>query len=218
MKKKTFVIIGLDRFGFNLAVNLQNLGNEVVALDSNEEKVRQIADQITHAAIGDVTDQDVLKNFDVENADTVIVALTGDIQSGVLVTMLLKEMGVKQVVSECTSELHGRILEKVGADRVIYPEKDLSERLAKSLSNSDIMEFIDLSDQFSIAEIRLPKKWAGKNLIELNVRAKYGLTVIAVRSQQGEINLSVDPKIPFEEDCNILVIGENEKIDLVVNP
>ena len=217
MKKKTFVIIGLDRFGANLAINLQNLGNEVVALDTNEEKVRHIADQITHAAIGDATDQAVLKNLDVENADTVIVTLTSDIQSGVLVTMLLKEMGVKHIVSECTSELHGRILEKVGADQVIYPEKDLSERLAKSLSNNDIMEFIDLSDQFSIAEIRLPKNWAGKNLIELNVRVKYGLTVIAMRTQQGEISLSVDPQIPFEENCNILVIGENEKIDKVVN-
>ncbi len=217
MKKKTFVVIGLDRFGSNLAIHLQNLGNEVIGLDKNEDKVRKLADCITYAAIGDATDKDVLKNLDIENADVVIVTLTGDIESGVLVTMHLKEMGVKKVIAKCTSDIHGRILEKVGADRVIYPEKDMSERLAKSLTNNDIMEFIDLSDQFSIAEIRIPKNWVGKTLIQLNVRANYGLNVIALRDQNGDISLSVDPQAPFDQSSSIIVIGENEKIDRIVN-
>ncbi len=216
MKKKTFVVIGLDRFGINLARNLQELGNEVICLDRDPEKAREIADEITHVVIGDATDKAVLRSLDLESVDLAVVSLTQDIQSGVLVTLLLKEMGVKQVISKCKNDIHKRILEKIGADRVIYPEKDSSERLAKRLTNTDIMEFIDLSDEFSIAELRIPREWIGKSLIELNVRAKYDINVIAIRDNNGEINLSVDPHKKFEDNYNIIVIGKNEKIEQII--
>lgn len=215
MKKRTFVVIGLDRFGSNLAINLQKMGNEVIGIDANEERVHRIADDITHAAIGDPTDENVLRTLGVRNADVAIVALTDDIQSGVLVTLMLKELGMNNVIAECTSDIHGRILTKVGADKVIYPEKDMGERLAKSLNNSDIMDYIDLSDEYSIMEIRVPKTWAGKSLLELNVRTNHGITVIAIRGSDGSISISPDPKMPLVAENALVVIGPDRNIEQV---
>lgn len=217
MKQKTFAVIGLDRFGSNLAINLQKLGSEVIGIDPDAERVRRIADEITHAAIGDPTDETVLRTLGVKNADVAIVALTNDIQSGVLVTLMLKELGMSNVIAECTSEIHGRILTKVGADKVIYPEKDMGERLAKSLSNTDIMDYIDLSDEYSIMEIKVPKSWAEKSLLELNVRAHYNINVIAYRSADGNINVAPDPKLPLIADNTLIVIGSNTAIEQVIN-
>ncbi len=215
-KMKTFAVIGLDRFGSNLAINLQKLGNEVIGIDANADRVRNIADEITHAAIGDPTDEDVLRTLGVRNADVAIVALTDNIQSGVLVTLMLKEMGMSNVIAECTSGIHGRILTKVGADKVIYPEKDMGERLAKSLSNTDIMDYFDLSDEYSIMEIRLPKSWAGKSMLELNVRANYNINIIACRGTDGSISVSPDPKMPLLPENKLIVIGANENIERLI--
>ena len=217
MKNKTFAVIGLDRFGSNLAINLQNLGNEVIGIDADAEKVRRVSDIITHAAIGDPTDEDVLRTLGVRNADVAIVALTDNIQSGVLVTLMLKEMGMTNVIAECTSEIHGRILTKVGADKVIYPEKDMGERLAKSLSNTDIMDYIDLSDDYSIMEIRVPKSWAGKSILELNVRVNYNINIIACRDADGSICISPDPKMPLVAENKLIVVGANESIETIIN-
>ncbi len=217
MKNKTFAVIGLDRFGSNLAINLQKLGNEVIGIDSDPEKVRRISDVITHAAIGDPTDEEVLRTIGVRNTDVAIVALTENIQSGVLVTLMLKEMGMKNVIAESTSEIHGRILTKVGADKVIYPEKDMGVRLAKSLSNTDIMEYIDLSDDYSIMEIRVPKEWAGKSILELNVRVNYNINIIACRSADGSICISPDPKMPLIAENKLIVVGTNENIERIIN-
>lgn len=213
MKKKTFAVIGLDRFGYHLATQLQKMGHEVIGLDADAEKVRKVADIITHAAIGDPTDEDVLRTLGVRNADVAIVALTENIQSGVLVTLMLKEMGMENVIAECTSEIHGRILEKVGADRLIFPERDMGERLAKSLGETNIVDYIDLSDEYSIMEIHTPKAWAGKSLIELNVRAKYNITVIACRDAKGNINLSPAPDAPLEANGALIVIGPDANIE-----
>ena len=217
MKNKTFAVIGLDRFGSNLAVNLQQLGHEVIGIDSNAERVRRISDLITHAAIGDPTDEEVLRTLGVRNADVAIVALTENIQSGVLVTLMLKEMGMENVIAESTSEIHGRILTKVGADKVIYPEKDMGERLAKSLSNTNIMEYIDLSDEYSIMEIRVPKSWAGKSILELNVRVNYNINIIACRGTDDSISISPDPNMPLVAENKLIVVGPNESIEKIIN-
>ena len=213
MKKKTFAVIGLDRFGSNLAIHLQRMGHEVIGVDADAEKVRKISDEITHAAIGDPTDEDVLRTLGVRNADIAIVALTENIQSGVLVTLMLKEMEMDNVIAECTSEIHGRILSKVGADRIIFPERDMGERLAKSLCGTNIVDYIDLSDEYSIMELHTPKHWVGKSLIELNVRAKYNVTVIACRDAQGNISLSPAPDAPLVADSALIVIGPDAKIE-----
>ena len=217
MKNKTFAVIGLDRFGSNLAVNLQQLGHEVIGIDGNAERVRRISDLITHAAIGDPTDEEVLRTLGVRNADVAIVALTENIQSGVLVTLMLKEMGMENVIAESTSEIHGRILTKVGADKVIYPEKDMGERLAKSLSNTNIMEYIDLSDEYSIMEIRVPKSWAGKSILELNVRVNYNINIIACRGTDDSISISPDPNMPLVAENKLIVVGPNESIEKIIN-
>lgn len=216
MKKKNFVVIGLDRFGYNLAIHLEKCGHEVVGLDKDNEKVDRISDLITHAAVGDPTDKDVLKALDVTQADMAIVALTEDIQSGVLVTMILKEMGMKNVIAESTSELHGRILKKVGADRVIFPEKDMGIRLAKSLGHNSIMDYIDLSEEYSIIEMRVPDDWAGKALMELNLRTRYNINVIAFRGENGALSINPDPTIPLTKDGCMIVIGQNKTIDKLV--
>ncbi|MBQ7935224.1 MAG: TrkA family potassium uptake protein [Clostridia bacterium] len=217
MKQKTFAVIGLDRFGFHLAINLQKMGHEVIGVDADAEKVRRVADIITHAAIGDPTDEDVLRTLGIRNADVAIVALTENIQSGVLVTLMLKEMGMETVIAESTSEIHGRILSKVGADQIIFPEKDMGERLAKSLSENNIVDYIDLSDEYSIIELHVPKAWAGKSLRELNVRARYKITVIACRDGQGNINLSPSPGAPLAADGALIVIGPDAKIEELAN-
>ncbi len=215
MKKRTFAVIGLDRFGYNLALNLSKLGNEVIGIDKDAEKVRKISDMITHTAIADPTDEGVIRTLGICEADTAIVALTEDIQTGVLVTLMLKELGMKNVVAECTSEIHGRILEKVGADRIVFPEKDMGERLAKNLTNTDIMDYIDLSDEYSIMEIRIPRSWAGKTLASLEVRAKYNITVIAERTLDEGINLRVDPHAPLPDNCRLIVMGPDKNIERV---
>ncbi len=216
MKKRNFVIIGLDRFGYNLAIHLEKCGHEVVGIDEDQEKVDRVADLITHAAVGDPTDKDVLQALDVTQADMAIVALTEDIQSGVLVTMILKEMGMKNVIAESTSELHGRILQKVGADRVIFPEKDMGIRLAKSLGHNSIMDYIDLSDEYSIIEMCVPEEWAGKTLTELHLRTRYNINVIAFRAQNGELSINPDPAVPLDKDSHMVVIGHNMTIDKLV--
>ncbi len=213
MKQKTFAIIGLDRFGYNLAINLQKTGHEVIGVDADAEKVRRVADLITHAAIGDPTDEEVLRTLGIRNADVAVVALTENIQSGVLVTLMLKEMGMNQVIAEATSEIHGRILTKVGADRIIYPEKDMAEKLARSLGETNIVDYIDLSDEYSIMELHTPRAWAGKSLRELNVRAKYNITVIACRDANGALNLSPAPDAPLEANGALVVIGRDEQIE-----
>ena len=189
----------------------------MIGIDGNAERVRHISDLITHAAIGDPTDEEVLRTLGVRNADVAIVALTENIQSGVLVTLMLKEMGMKNVIAESTSEIHGRILTKVGADKVIYPEKDMGERLAKSLSNTDIMEYIDLSDEYSIMEIRVPKSWAGKSILELNVRVNYNINIIACRGTDNSISISPDPNMPLIAENKLIVVGPNESIEKIIN-
>ena len=216
MKKRTFVVIGLDRFGYNLAIHLEKCGHEVLGLDKDEEKVDRISDQITHAAVGDPTDEDVLQALDITQADIAVVALTENIQSGVLVTMMLKEMGMKKIIAESTSELHGRILAKVGADQVIFPEKDMGIRLAKSLGHANVMDYIDLSDEYSIMEMLVPTEWAGKTLMELKLRTNYNINVIAFRDPNGSLSVNPDPVQPLISDGSLVVIGPNKTIEKLV--
>ncbi len=214
---KSFAVIGLGRFGANLAVTLENLGHEVLGVDNDPEKVKQVSDIITHAAIADPLDENVLKNLGIRNFDCAIVALSEDIQSSVLVTLSLKEMGVGYVLAKAQSEIHERVLLKVGADKVVFPEKDMGERVAQSLSRSNIIEYIQLSDEYSIIEIKTPRRWIGKTLRGLNVRSKYKINIVAIKGSDGKINLSPNPDDELLEDNMLVIVGDSRNVAKVAD-
>ena len=212
---KTYVVIGLGRFGSAVAAELCRLGQEVLAVDESEERVQNIADQVTHAAAGDARDPAVLRALGVRNYDCAIVAAADDVGSSALVTMNLKEIGVGRVICKAQSHIHRRVLEKIGADLVVFPEYETGVKLAQNLSSSNILNFIELSEDYGIVELAAPKSWQGRSIRELNVRAKYQVNIIAIRRNGDEHDLQMSPSA---EDVisprDVLVtLGRYENID-----
>lgn len=186
---KQFAVIGLGRFGSSLAKTLYNSGHQVLAVDNSHENIQKMMDQVTHCVQADATDEEALKNLGLRNFDVVVVAIGHDMQSSILVTVLLKELGVPFVVAKANSALHGKVLGRVGADKVVYPERDMGERLAKSLVSSNVLDYIDISSEYSIMEIVAGEQLSNKTLGDLDLRAKYGITVVAVKSE-GKIQVA----------------------------
>lgn len=209
---KQFVVIGLGRFGSSIARTLYNLGYDVLGIDSNEEIVQSMSDSITHAVEADATDENTLKALGVRNFDVGIVSIGQDIQASILVTLILKEMGIKFVVAKAQSELHGKVLYKIGADRVVFPERDMGVRVAHNLVSSNILDYIELSPDFSIVEIAAIPEWFDRSLKELDMRVKHGLNVMAIKRNEEVI---VSPKaddIILEGDI-LVVVGQNKDIE-----
>lgn len=211
---KTFVVIGLGRFGSAVATELCKLGHEVLAIDTNESHIQAIADHVTYAAAGNATDPAVLKALGVRNYDCAIVAVTQDVGVSALITLSLKEMGIPQVVCKARDATHKRVLERIGADRVIIPEQESGVKLAQGLARSNVLNFIELSEDYGIVEVELPADWYGKTLLELNVRARYNVTVIAVH-QSGTEKMTVAPgaSYVFQAGENAVVLGRYEDIN-----
>ena len=211
---KTFVVIGLGRFGSAVASELCTLGHEVLAIDESEEHVQHIADQVTHAATGDARDPAVLKALGVGNYDCAVVAVGDDIGSSTLITLNLKELGIKKVVCKAQSHVHRRVLEKIGADRVIFPEYEMAIKVAQGLSSSNVLNFIELSDTYGILELEIPRGWVGQTLADLNVRARHKVNVIAVR-QSGDGDMIVAPggEDVFRSRDVAIVVGRDENIN-----
>ncbi len=208
---KSFIIIGAGSFGGSIARELSEQGYDAMVVDKDEEKVNVMSQYVTHAVIADGTDETGLKNLGVRNFDVGVVSIGGDFGNSVLVTMALKNLGVKYVVAKATSRTHAKVLEKVGADRIVFPEKDMGIRVANSLMNSSLLEYIELSPKYSIMEIAVPKAWIGKSISKLNVRAKYGLNIVAIKTGD-KINVTPDPEYIFTEEDIPIVIGMNEDI------
>jgi len=211
---KSYIVLGLGRFGQAIAMALYKHGNEVLAVDKNEDIVTEIQGYVTHAIIGDCADESVLKSLGVRNFDVAIVAVGGDIQTSTLATVILRELGADYIVARAADELHGRILKKVGADRVILPERDMGIKLAQSLSSSNILDMIDLSDNYSIVEIKALNSWVSKSLSELDLRSVYGITVLAVKSDN---RVSIIPPADYiiNDGDILIVIGHNKNIDKI---
>lgn len=208
---KSFLVIGLGRFGMALARDLCAQGNEVLALDLHEERVQAAADWVTHAVVGDGRDPEVLRTLGAGDFDCAVVAVSSDVGDSTLLTLNLKELGVPQVVSKASSAVHRKVLEKIGADLVVFPEQEMALRVARSLDNGDILNYLELSDDYSMVECRLPEGWVGRSIVELNIRAKYHLTVIAVyRGKEMTISPSRDYRFGAEE--RLVVLGRNEDI------
>lgn len=205
---KSFIVIGLGRFGASVASSLYNQGCDVLAIDVSNELVQQNSENVTQAVVGDARDKEVLRALDAKSFDCGIVAIGDSFGDSILATMNLKELGVPYVVCKASDETHRQVLNKLGADRVIIPEKEQAARLAKSLSSTNVLDYIELSDDFGIIDTPAPEKWDGKTLIELNVRAKLGVNILAVK-RDGNITVSpaADYKI-FKGDV-LVVLGNN---------
>ena len=179
--RKQVAIIGLGRFGASVARTLSELGHDVLAIDSSELAVQEVVNYVTHAVQADAREEEVLRSLGIRNFEIVIVAIGNDIEASILITLMLKEMGIKFVVAKAMNLLHGKVLKKVGADKVIFPEIDMGVRLAHSLITSNIMDYIELTSEDSLFEIITPSLFIDKNLGELNLRAKYGISVMAIK-------------------------------------
>ncbi len=208
---KSFVVIGMGRFGSSIAKELYKHGNEVMVIDENEELIQDIADDVTHAVVGDAADEAVLRSLGLRNFDVAIIAIGANLEASILVTVLLKEQGIKYILAKAQNELHGTILKKVGADRVILPEKDMAVRVANQLVQSNMLDYIALSTEYSIAEIKVPENWVGKTLKELDIRVHYGINIMAIKSDDG-INISPMGEDIIGEDDLIVVIGTDKEI------
>jgi trk system potassium uptake protein TrkA len=212
LKNKQFAVIGLGRFGTSVAKTLSSLGYEVLAIDSSEQHVQAIANDVTHAVQVDARDEEALKALGIRNFDVVIVAIGEDVQSNILVTVTLKEIGVNYVIAKAKNNMHGKVLEKIGADKVVYPEKDMGVRVAYHLVTPNILDFIELSPEYSIAEVAAPAAFIGKSLGKLNLRAEYGMSVIAIKKKDTII---ADPGADsvIEEKDILVFVGKNDALN-----
>lgn len=211
---KSYIVIGLGLFGSETARKLCELGCEVLAMDVRENLVQQVANYVTHAVTGDGQDKDVLRALGAGTFDCAIVAIGDDLAASVLTVMNLKELGVPYVVCKAHDETHRRVLEKLGADRVVIPECEFAGKLARSLSSHNVLDYIELSPDYGILEIPAPKDWVGKTLKDLNVRAKVGVNIIAVESGGSTyVSPAADHKI-WSGDV-LVVLGDNAALEAV---
>ena len=207
MKKKSILLIGLGRFGRHMAVKLNELGHEVLAVDSDEEKINDIADIVTNAQIGDSTNIQFLKRLGIDNFDVCIVTISGDFQSSLETTSLLKELGAKKVISRAERDGQAKFLLRNGADEIVYPEKQLAYWTAIRYTSDHIMDYIEIDNEHAIFEVAIPKEWIGKSILEIDIRKKYNINILAVK-ENGKLNVTVKPDIIMSEDKSLLVIGE----------
>ncbi|MEW9700582.1 TrkA family potassium uptake protein [Paenibacillus sp. SI8] len=209
--RKQFAIIGMGRFGSSIAKTLSQLGFEVLAIDHREQTVQDISSIVTHAVQADSTDEEALRALGIRNFDVVVVAIGEDIQASILTTLILKEMGIATIVVKAVNDLHGKVLKKIGADKVVYPERDMGQRVAHHLISSNIIDYIELSAEYSIVEIKASKHIVGKNLRQLDIRAKFGCNVIAIK-QDEKLIIPPSAEEPLSHNDILVIVGKN--IDL----
>ncbi|MBP3888038.1 MAG: TrkA family potassium uptake protein [Cellulosilyticum sp.] len=208
---KQFVVFGLGRFGQSVATSLAESDYEVMVVDQSEEKVQEMSTIVTQAVQADATDQETLKALGIRNFDVAIVAIGKDIQSSIMTTLLLKELNVPYVVAKASTDSHKRVLEKLGADRIISPEQDMGQRLANNLIAGNIIDYIQLSHDYSIMEIAILPEWSGQSIAELDIRAKYGINIIAIERNK-EILVTPGPSYILQEGDFIVIVGNNKSI------
>ncbi len=214
MAKKQYVVIGLGIFGATVARTLCEHGQEVLAIDLDISAVESIADAVTKAVQADATDIEQLRALGVQDFDTVIVAIGDKLETSVLAIMNARELGVKYILAKANNDRYGEIMEKVGADRVVQPEKDIGDKLARSLLRNHIVDLIELSGGYSVVEIRAPQQWVGQSIAHINVRAMYGFNIIGCReSSDKDFNMSIDPARKIAETDTYLMVAKTDKIE-----
>ncbi len=213
---KSYVVIGLGRFGTRIATKLYEFGEDVLAIDINESLINDIADYVSKAVIADAKEIDVLKDLGVQSCDCAIVAIGSDLAASVLVTMNLKNLGIPQIICKTYDETHSEILRKLGADKVITPEHVMADRTARILSAPNILEHIEFSEDYGITELSAPKLWVGHSLRELNVRAKYNVFVIGVRTNE-QTKISPDADYIIEKNATLILLGDYNSLEKLRN-
>ncbi len=208
---KSYAVFGLGRYGLAVAKELVNSGAEVLAIDSNENIVNSAVAEVPFCKCADVTDPEVIKQLGVSNMDVVIIAMANSLEASVMAVMLCKEVGVKTVIAKCANEVHGKILSKVGADKVVLPESESGIRLAKNLLSSGFVDVIELSNDVSLIELDVKPEWVDKTLVELNLRKKYSINVIAIR-QENYLEINIDPMMKLDKNMQLVVIINTSKL------
>ncbi len=210
-KNQTYAIFGLGRYGTAVAKELVRSGAEVLAVDIDEEIVNDVIDELPYCKCADITDPDVLRQLGVANIDVVIISMANNLEASVMATMLCKELGVKTVIAKCSSDMNCRILSRVGADKVVFPENESGIRLAKNLVSNGYMDLFELSTDVSMVELAVRPEWVGKNLMELNLRRRYSINVVAT-IRDGRISTSVDPDKPLDKNMKLLVLANVSRL------
>ncbi|AWX55113.1 TrkA family potassium uptake protein [Brevibacillus brevis] len=208
---KQFAIIGMGRFGSSVARTLYEMDYEVMGIDENEERINENIQYVTHAVAADSTDERALKEIGIRNFDVVVVAIGVDIQASILTVLTLKDLGVKKIVAKAQNERHGQVLYKVGADRVVFPERDMGVRVAHNLISSNVLDFIELAEDYSVAEVVVSSKLIGQNLRQLDIRKKYEVNVIAIKSGD-KFNIAPSPDEVIQYGDVLVVIGNNKDL------
>lgn len=211
---KSYAVFGLGKYGLSVATELVNNGADVLAIDSDQNIVNSAAQEIPFCKCADVTDLEVLKQLGIANVDVVIVAMANNLESSVMSVMLCKELGVKTVLAKCSSEINKKVLSKVGADKVVFPEKESGIRLAKNLLSSGFVDVVELSNDVSIVELDVKPEWVDKTLVELNLRKKYSINVIAIR-KANDLQIDVDPNLKLEKDMQLVIITNASKLSKI---
>lgn len=209
---KQFAVFGLGSFGKSVALTLQSFGCDVIAVDNCYEKIQDIADSVSYAMCGDVTEPEFMKTIGARNLDGAVIAVSENLEAAIMATMISKEMGIPYVLVKAMDELQGKILEKIGADSIVYPEIDMGERVAKKLISTEFIDWIELSSDYSLTEKLLPKQWEGKSLAELRVREKYGINVIGIL-KEDKMDMALDPSKPLQPDDMLFIIGKNSDLE-----
>jgi trk system potassium uptake protein TrkA len=211
-----FVVIGLGNFGFFLAKSLSEVGKEVIAVDRNKERAQRAQEFCSYAIVGDATDKSVLESVGIEKDDTVMVSLGDNISASILVTLYLKDLEIQTIHVKIISEDHGRVLEKVGATEIIFPERDLAKKLAQTLSSPNVIDYLPLTDEYEIVEIAPPKEFVGKTLADLELRNKYDISILAVRGLVPEtITMNPGGSFTVKDSDILLVLGKPEDIEKI---
>ena len=210
--KKTYAVFGLGRYGTAVARELVENGMEVIAVDTAERIVNDAAAYLPVCKCADVTDAEVISRLGIGNIDTVIVCMASNLEASVMAVTLCKEAGVKTVIAKCANEMHQKILLRVGADQVVFPENESGIRLAKNLLSSGFIDMISLSKDVSMVEINVKEEWIGKNLIELSLRRKYGFNIVAIK-KGDRVNVDIHPEQVIDEDTSLIVIANMSKLE-----
>ena len=210
--RKQYAVCGLGSFGESVAVTLQELGCEVVVVDNHMERIEDISPYVSYAVQADIEDPEVIRSLGARNLDGVVVAVADDMEASIMATLVSKEIGVPYVLAKAKNELHAKVLKKIGADSIIFPEKEIGQSVARNLVSGEFVDWISLSPDYSITEIQVPEKWIGKSLSEIDVRRTKDVNVVGVRIGE-KIQVTIDPEEPLQKEMMLIMIGSNEALE-----
>ena len=208
---KSILLIGLGRFGRHIALKLNTLNHQVMAIDHNEERVNALLPFVTNAQIGDSTNEEFLSSLGIGNYDACIVAIGDNFQNSLETTYLLKELGARKIIARASKEMQEKFLLRNGADEVVYPEKQLASWTAIRCSSEHILEYIELDNEYAIFEVEIPSDWSGKSILELDIRKKHGINILGVRTN-GKLNMNITPNTVFGHGTSVLVLGQEKAV------